>query len=241
MTYKIAICDDSPRDVVYIENILNTWALERQLSITLEVFPSAESFLFRYAEEKGFDILLLDIEMGGMDGVALAKKIREGNQTVQIVFITGFADYMAEGYEVSALHYLMKPVKKEKLCTVLDRAAAGLTKVSTVLLLPVAGEMLRLAVEQIQYVEAFSHSVSIHTEKKTFEVKLSISEMEQRVREGFVRCHRSYLVNLKYVARISKKEVFLDDGKTLPLSRNAASAVNRAFVKYYTGDEHETF
>lgn len=71
------------------------------------------SFLFRYADEKAWDILLQDIEMGAMDGVQLAKKFRQTNQVMQLVFITGFPDFMTEGYEVFALHYLMKPVRKE--------------------------------------------------------------------------------------------------------------------------------
>ena len=95
---------------------------EKQTAIQAEVFASAESFLFRYAEDKEWDILLLDIEMGAMDGVTMAKKVRAHNEAVQIVFITGYSDYIAEGYEVAALHYLMKPVNREKLMAVLDRA-----------------------------------------------------------------------------------------------------------------------
>ena len=86
----------------------------------------------------------------------------------------------------------------------------------------------------IQYVEAFSHSVAIVTESETIQVKMSISEMEKMLGEGFVRCHRSYLVGLKYIARLSKTEVILDNGGTLPLSRGAASQVHKAFVSYYT-------
>ncbi len=77
-------------------------------------FPSAEAFLFHYAEDKSCDILLLDVEMGAMNGVELAKRIREENDALQIVFITGYTDYIAEGYDVSALHYLVKPVSREK-------------------------------------------------------------------------------------------------------------------------------
>lgn len=89
----------------------------------MERFVSAESLLFCYTEDKLWDILLLDIEIGAMDGVSLAKKIRQENETVQIVFITGFADYISEGYEVSALHYLMKPVKQEELFAVFHEGA----------------------------------------------------------------------------------------------------------------------
>ena len=238
--YRAAICDDNETDLRFVNNLLLTYAKQQKLNIKIEQFPSAESFLFRYAEEKSFDILLLDIEMGSMDGIALAKKLRQDNAGLQIVFITGYADYMAEGYDVSALHYLMKPVNKEKLFSVLDRAVSGVQRSSRVVLLPVDGEMLRLPVEQIQFVEAFSHSVTVTTEKTFYEVKMSLAEMEKLLGEGFVRCHRSYLVGIKIIARLSKNEVFMDNGKILPMSRSAAPFVHKAFVSYYTGEENET-
>ena len=122
MAYRVAICDDSKTDAEYAQKVLCKWAQDRGVEVYPKIFSSAESFLWRYAEDKRWDILLLDIEMDGMDGVTMAKEVRRGNEAVQIVFITGYSDYIAEGYEVAALHYLMKPVRAEKLAAVLDRA-----------------------------------------------------------------------------------------------------------------------
>ena len=240
MAYRVAIVDDSYIDAEYVQSILNAWAQRRQAGVQAQRFTSAESFLFRYAEDKQWDILLLDIEMGAIDGVSLAKKIRQDNDSVQIVFITGFADYISEGYDVAALHYLMKPVKQDKLFAVLDRAVAAIQKTEQVILLPVGGEMLRLPVSQVQYVEAFSHTVAIVTGTDTIQVKLPISEIEKMLGDDFVRCHRSYLVGLKHIARLAKIEVILDSGKALPLSRSAVATVHKAFISYYTGEKDET-
>ena len=240
MAYRVAIVDDSNIDAEYVHSILESWAQDRRAGVQAQRFPSAESFLFHYAEDKDWDILLLDIEMGAMDGISLAKRIRQDNEMVQIVFVTGFGDYISEGYEVSALHYLMKPVKQDKLFAVLDRAVAAMRKTERVILLPVGGEMLRLPVGQIEYVEAFSHAVAVTTEADTIQVKMPISEIEKLLGEGFVRCHRSYLVGLKHIARLSKTEVILDSGKALPLSRSAAAFVHKAFISYYTGEKDET-
>lgn len=239
MVYRVAIVDDSNVDSEYVQSILNAWAQDRQTSVQVQCFVSAESFLFHYADDKAWDVLLLDIEMGTMDGVALAKKIRQDNETVQIVFTTGFAEYISEGYEVSALHYLMKPVKQEQLFVVMDRAIAAMHKAERAILLPVNGEMLRLPISTVQYVEAFAHTVSVVTSTEMIQVKIPISEMEKMLGEHFVRCHRSYLVGLKYISRISKTDVVLDTGKTLPLSRNVAPIVHKAFISYYTGDRDE--
>ena len=239
MVYRVAIVDDSTTDAEFVQGILYSWADQRQENIRAEVFPSAEAFLFRYAEDKDWNILLLDIGMGAMDGITLAKKVRQDNESVQMVFITGFTDYISEGYEVSALHYLMKPVKQDKLYAVLDRAVTAMQKTERVILLPMGGEMLRLPVSQVWYVEAFSHNVTIVTETDTIQVKMPISEVEKLLGDGFVRCHRSYLVGLKHIARLSKTEIILDNGKALPLSRSAASLVHKAFISYYTGDKDE--
>ena len=240
MAYRVAIVDDSNIDAEYVQSILESWAQDRRAGVQAQRFASAENFLFHYAEDKKWDVLLLDIEMGAMDGISLAKRIRQDNETVQIVFVTGFGDYISEGYEVSALHYLMKPMKQDKLFAVLDRAVAAIQKTERVVLLPVAGEMLRLPVGQIEYVEAFSHAVAVTTEADTIQVKMPISEIEKLLGEGFVRCHRSYLVGLKHIARLSRTEVILDSGKALPLSRSAAAFVHKAFISYYTGEKDET-
>ena len=174
-----------------------------------------------------------------MDGVAMAKQVRRDNEKVQIVFITGYPDYIGEGYEVAALHYLMKPVEKEKLFRVLDRAAANLQKPKRAVVLPIDGESVRVPVEEIQYVESFSHSVSVVTTKGPFELRRGLSEMETLLGEGFVRCHRSYLVGLRFVSGLSKQKVTLDDGTELPVSRSAAAVVHKAFIQYYTGEDHE--
>ena len=98
MKYSIAICDDARKDRELLRGFLGRWAGERGHSLEISEFPSAESFLFSYAQEGNFRILLLDIEMGAMDGVAMAKKLRRDNDMVQIVFVTGYSDYIAEIY-----------------------------------------------------------------------------------------------------------------------------------------------
>ena len=96
MSYRIAVCDDCAADGEYIHSIVKDWAERNQTEYQLERFPSAEAFLFRYAEDKRWGILLLDIEMGQMDGVTMAKTVRKDNETVQIVFISGYSEFKPE-------------------------------------------------------------------------------------------------------------------------------------------------
>lgn len=244
MTYRVAICEDNRNDADYIQNIIKEWNAQKQCELFIEHFTSAESFLFRYADDKAWDILLLDIEMQEMDGVNLAKKIREVDEAVQIVFVTGFPDFVGEGYEVAALHYLMKPVHKEKLYTVLDRAVKILQNKDTAertIVLPTEEGLRRIAVQEIIYAESFAHNVRLTTQSESFIVRMSISRVEEILGESYVRCHRSYLVGVKHIARLSKSEVVLDSGKTLPMSRSAVTVVQRAFVNCFAGgDLYET-
>ncbi len=166
MAYRIAVCDDSPIDLQYNIQLIRDWAAERQTSVRIEDFPSSEGFLFRYAEEKSFDILLLDIEMGAMDGVTLARQIRRENQTIQIIFIAGYSDYIAEGYEVEVLHYLMKPLNQEKLFHVLDRAVEKLKTTEHCLNLEISGEMVCLPFYEIRYLEVHQNYVTVCAREK---------------------------------------------------------------------------
>lgn len=229
MNYKLAICDDSEADRQYVLSMVRRWAAEAGHSVQIDAFSSAESFLFHYAVERDYDILLLDIEMGAMDGVSMAKQLRRDNDTVQIVFITGYCDYISEGYEVAALHYLMKPVKEEKLFSVLDRAAEKLAKNEKVLTLESGGEMVRLPIYQIRYADVFGNYVTIHAQTDVT-VKMPLGKLEKILDERFYRVGRSAVVNLTQISRVTKTEIRLSDGTVLPLPRGAYDGVNRAII-----------
>ena len=229
MNYTIAICDDLEADRQYIAALAAKWAAKAGHTVQLDTFVSAEDFLFRYAEKKDYDILFLDIEMGAMDGVTMAKRLRRENDTVQIVFITGYSDYISEGYDVAALHYLMKPVREEKLCSVLDRAAEKLAKNERVLHLELSGEMVRVPIYQIRYAEVFGNYVTIHA-LADCTVKMTLGRLEEQLDDRFYRAGRSVLINLTQISRVSRTEIRLVDGTAIPLPRGAYDGINRAII-----------
>ena len=231
MAYRVAIVDDSTTDAEFVHGILNSWADIRQANIQTEVFPSAEAFLFRYAEDKDWDILLLDIEMGAMDGVTMAKRVRQDNEAVQIVFITGYSDYIAEGYEVAALHYLMKPVNREKLLSVLDRALEKRKQEERCLKLEAYGEMVRIPFYEIRYLDVHQNYVTVHA-KAEYTVKRTLGDFEKELDDRFCRVGRAMILNLKYIQRVTKTEVRLSDGTVLPLPRGAYEPLNRAIIQH---------
>lgn len=229
MRYKIAICDDSDEDRQYVFDMINCWASAEGYFVNVKMFPSAESFLFNYEDESDYDILLLDIEMGAMDGVTLAKRLRKDNETVQIVFITGFSDYISEGYDVAALHYLMKPLKEDKLFSVLNRAIDKLSKNEKVLIFETGNEIVRIPVYQIKYAEVFGNYVTIHALSE-LTVKMTLNELENMLDERFYRVGRSSIINLTQINRVTKSEIKLADGTAIHLPRGAYEGVNRAII-----------
>lgn len=228
---RIAICDDSTQDAEFVEEIVNSWAESRQLEVQTQIFDSAERFLFHYIEDKNFDILLLDVEMGTMDGVTLAKRIRQEDEAVQIVFITGYSDYIAEGYEVEALHYLMKPVKQEKLTAVLERALEKRKQNERCLNLELSGEMIRIPFYEVRYLDVLKNYVTVHA-KQDYTLKRSLGDFEKELDDRFFRVGRGMIVNLKHIRRVTKTEVHLSDGTALLLPRGAYETLNRAIIEH---------
>ena len=161
----------------------------------------------------------------------MAKEIRRDNQDVQIVFITGYSDYIAEGYEVAALHYLLKPVNGDKLRAVLDRAVDKVRRRERALTLEQGGEMVRIPLGEIRYLEVCRNYVTVHA-KGDYTTKSTLSRLEEALDGRFHRLGRSMVVNLEVVRRVTKTQVVLSDGSVLPLPRGAYEGLNRAIIAH---------
>lgn len=233
MDLNIAICDDDKNQINISKEMVRKWASARMHTLLIKEFFSAEAFLFEYSENKDFDILLLDIEMDGMNGVELARTLRKGNDDLQIIFITGYDDYIADGYDVAALHYLMKPIKEAKFISVLDRAARLIFDREKYIIMNVNGVVIKLSLDKIVYIEAQRNYVVVHTEKEDYRMKKTLSSIEKELDYGFFRADRSFIVGLRYVSEISKTEIKMDDGTVIPLGRGLFEAANKAFIKFY--------
>ncbi len=229
---KLVICDDDPADTAYVTGLLDVW--RKRAGVTMEVlaFPTAEALLFAWEEQGDMDILLLDIEMGEMSGVQLARHLRQMGARMQIIFITGYMDYIAEGYDVEALHYLLKPVTQERFGEVMDRAMERMKTREHMLRLALGDGVVQLPLYEIRYLEVLRNYTTIHA-AEAFSVKRSLNELEGELDESFYRIHRSYIVNLRFIRRVTRTEVILKDGTALPLSRRQYESLNQAVIAYF--------
>ncbi len=218
--YRFAICDDAAADADYIKSLILEWNREAGHPLRIESYPSAEAFLFAYEDDDSVDVLFLDIEMKEMSGVELAGRLREMGAGLQIVFITGYMDYIEQGYDVEALHYLLKPVTGEKLRPVLERAMKRLSARGKALLLICGSATTRVPLHEIRYLEVLRNYVTVHADE-AYTVKRTLKELERELDESFYKIHRSYIVNLRFVKQVAKTAVTLKDGTQLPLSGKA--------------------
>lgn len=231
MKYKIAICDDEQDQIEHISSVVSKWGSRNSCACDISIFNSAEAFLFEYEDNKAYDILLLDVEMKSITGIELAKRIRKDNNRSEIIFITSHFEFVGEGYEVDALHYLLKPIDDNKLIQVLNKAADKLSVEPTFVVISCEDGTIKLYESDILYVEAFLHYIVIHTKDKEYRIKESISAFEEKLSGDFYRIHRSYVVSLKHITRISRTSVNIGNAE-LPLSRGKYDDVNRAFIEH---------
>lgn len=232
---KIAIVDDETEEQEILAKYIGEWAKAKKELVEFACFSGSEAFLFSWEDEKDYALLVLDIEMGEISGLELAKKIRLQDQGIPILFVTGYDEYMQYGYDVAALHYLLKPVQKEKLFQVLDKLGER-KETETCLIVNAGNEVRRLPFSDVFYVEADGHGSILHTADETISVRESFGELEKLLTmPEAVKCHRAYLVNLRYISAICNTELILDQGERLPIARSRMKSVQSAFLRYYKG------
>jgi len=234
---RIAICDDEEAQRLLIQRYVEAWAADNKVALETELFASSESFWFAWEDDSSYDLLIFDIEMGQLNGMELAAGIRRKDEDIPILFVTGYDSYMAQGFEVAALHYLLKPLRKEKLFTVLDKLKKMRMrkKQEEKILFRAEEGPLSLPASKIWYIEAMAHQCILYTEDTSHVLCSSIGEMVRQLcgRREFVRCHRSYLVNVQHISAIVKPELVLDDGRRIPVSRSAEKEVGRVYIELY--------
>lgn len=232
MKYKIAVCDDDAAQRTYLTELLAGWAKKNRYLTEVKQYSDAKAFLFEYEEEKDYDILLLDVEMPQISGIELAKAVRRESAAVQIVFVTGYYEYFSDGFDVSALHYLIKPVDAGKLYPVLNKAVENLSGRQRCVLVSTPDAEVKIPLAEIVYVEAENVYVIVHTVRGDYRMRSSLTKFAQQLDETFFKVHRSYIVGLREIVQITRKHIAMSNGDLIPISRGMYEGVHAALAKY---------
>lgn len=227
---KIAVCDDERPLREQIRELIKQYRPECQIAL----FETGQKLLD--AQEQ-FDVIFLDIQMEGINGIETARKLRENARIPQeaaLIFVTGAKEYVFEAFDVSAFHYLLKPIEEAKFAQILERALreAERSRQKTPLLVKVGDRGIAVDRSHILYVESIRRKAAIHTAKKTLEVYANMGELEERLGEDFYRCHRGYLVNLACIEEYGSDSITLANGEQIYLSRRKYNEFVKAYMHF---------
>lgn len=229
---RIAVCDDEELFRIEFKSVLDKVLINAEYDI--DTFSGGSS-LYEAFLKNPFDLVFLDIEMPGIDGITLAKRLRAVSENVQIVFLTSHIEYALEGYEVNALRYLVKPVDMNKLSEVLKYIQDKKNN-SRQIMIKQEGEDIVIDISDIIYMESMDKNVRIVTSKSEYITRYNISDYEEELKNsGFLRIHRGYLISLSKVKKIVKNDVVMDGDISLPVSRSNVKALKDALYAYVEG------
>jgi Response regulator of the LytR/AlgR family len=224
----IGICDDEVIIRDDLVRLCHKWMCSNLTDIEIVCFSSSEELI---SKNLPIDILFLDIQMKGMNGMLAAEKIREHDESMLIIFLTGFKGFMQAGYRVRAFRYLLKPVNEEEFFYALTEAVNEITK-NFKTVIGMDGETLFVKLKDIIYVECVERSTLVRTGKGSFESSTTMSEWEGILATGdFYRVHKSYIVNLEFIREIGK-DVVLDNGEKVEVAIRQVAKLRKACMEY---------
>ena len=229
---KIIVCDDEP-------------AVRQQISTLIKIrYPDMDVILKQsgqqVVENPAADLIMLDIQMDEMDGIETAKKIRAAGIDTPIIFITAMKDYVYDAFDVGAFWYLLKPIEKEQLYHVCDKAKREIAKRSEaheeVLIFETKKRKYSMRRSDILYVESIGKKILMHTSSDIIEIYASMKEMEEKLGDAFFRCHRGYLVNMGKINSYSAEGIEVMGGDKVYLARDRYRDFVNSYMRYLGGD-----
>jgi len=233
--WKIMICDDEPAMCQQLRELLNRFSEECHFEFLIQEYHSGKELLEHLTFDT--DIVFLDIKMEPLSGMDTARIIRSKNQDICLIFITTMTQYAMEGYQVHAFGFLKKPVRYSQFrLQMLDTMRMLQKNKKETFSFKNGSETYNLNLNSIQYFEIYGHDVRIFLTDQTLNYYGTLSELEDALRgKGFYRCHKSYLVNLGHISKITSSEISLKLGTRIPLSKYRRKDLLEQFASYMGG------
>ena len=230
---KIAVCDDDKRDIARIKKLVKAYDADNNIVLSISEYESGSELLKAISNGENVDIIFLDINMDDMDGLSVAKRIREIDDDVPIILVTAFMNYALDGYKVKASRFLIKDDLDKTFDECMDDICKDIRKKSkTIAFNCVEGEM-RLKASDIILIETSGHKNLIKLKNETYQIYEKLDGLEEKLKGyGFLRTHNSFLVNMAHIRGINSYVLTLDDGRQLPVPKARYKQVRHEYTLF---------
>lgn len=228
---KIAICDDSLQDRIKLENICKNSNITDNISCNQ--FSSGKELLDVLAKNITFDVVFLDVDMPGINGIETGKILRKTNKNIIIIFVTSYPEFALDAYECEAFHYLVKPCNPEKVRQVLQKAMYRLGLIYKYHIIKHRGTSIKIPISDIYYIECYHKHIIYHLKDQQIEVTDKLSNVYDSLSKfGFYQVHQGFIVNFEKVKEILKNTVILEDNRSVMLRVRKRSDVLLTYTMY---------
>lgn len=215
---SIAVCEDEPYFLENINGLLKQYLEDKKIETSVKNFVNGEEFLI---SGQNTDIVLMDIELPGLNGMNVIERLRNNGNHAQVIFITAYQEYVFQAFDVEAIHYILKPINPIKFFAAIDKAMERIIhRCDNALIISTGNVSIKILTRNIRFCEVFNHEVVIHTITQTYSYSGTLNSLEAELDDSFFfRCHRSYIVNMNYVTGRESDIAYIEGGDKVLISR----------------------
>ena len=233
LNLRIAVCDDESQICEVMRDKLQKHFFSKNINLSIQTFNSGESVL--KSDLDHIDVLFLDVDMPGINGLKTAKAIRKKNKDMIIIFLTAYSEFVFESFKVDAFRYLIKPVKDNELAETLDAVQKKICEPEEYLSFQFQNEMYSIKYSDIIYMEGMRDKIWIHCKDRTYRWRGTFRNLNDMVKDrGFFQVHRSYIINMNKIRKYNSGSVFLEDDCEVPISKYRLNAFKDEYIKLWS-------
>ena len=231
---KIAICDDERPIRELLRDKIEKYYFSHNIDFGIQTFESGQKLLQQDLNQ--IDVLFLDVDMPGLNGMETASEIRKSNKEMIIVFLTAYSEFVFESFKVDAFRYLVKPLKDAELAEVLQAVEDRLYEdEGDYLNFQFQNEMYNIRYKDIIYIEGMRDKIWIHCKDKTYRWRGALKNLEETLRgRGFFQVHRSYIINMDKILKYNSQTVLLEEDNEVPISRYKLDSFKEEYIKFWS-------
>ena len=231
--FTIGICDDLEEERVALARMVSAYAQNHGKKFRVQLFSSGAELLGTLTETEPLHILFLDIFMPRQSGIEVARQLRRAGMDTAIIFATTSTNHGLDGFEVQAADYLVKPFQQEDVDQALDWCLDHLPKTMRCLQVCTEREKREIPLSAITYIEVLGHQSHIHTTRQVLVTRRGLDDLEAVINSGdFLRCHRSFLVNMNHIQGMEDSDFCMSDGALVPISAANRVSLRSAFIDW---------